>query len=113
MRRIVLLISFLTFQGILFAQQPADSCVIKVPTQFKKEGCGSQQIRMHFESNCPVHDLEITIYNRWGNVIYISDQLDHQWQEGEKTPGTYYFRITGAFSNGNKIDQNGYFNIVE
>jgi hypothetical protein len=107
MKRIILLITFSTFYGILFAQQPPDSCLIIAPQKLEKEGCGEQQIHVRFESACPILDLEIAIYNR-----YTSNQLDHLWQAKEKNPGTYLFTIKGTFANGSKIDQNGFFNLL-
>jgi hypothetical protein len=112
MKRIRLLIPFLIFGELLFAQQKADSCTISAPTKLEKERGGDQQIHLVFESSCPVHDLEITIYNRWGNTVSISNQLDYLWQEKEKNPGTYYFQIIGTYENGTKIHQNGFFNLL-
>jgi hypothetical protein len=112
MKRIALLTAFLSFGGMLFAQQKSDSCVISAPTKLTREGCGEQQIHLAFKSSCPVSQVEITIYNRWGSVLYTSGQLDHFWQVKEKNPGTYYYQIKGTFSNGNQIDQNGFFQLL-
>lgn len=112
MKRIILLIFFLAFGELLVAQQQTESCSIKVPAELKKEACGAQRIHLVFESSCSIQHVEITVYNRWGNILYVSDQLDHFWQGKDKTPGNYYYRITGVFLNGNKIDQNGYFTLL-
>lgn len=111
MKKIAIFIPILIFARTLSAQEKMDSCMIQVPNMFKKEGCGDQQIHMSFESSCTILDVEITIYNRWGNVLYTSNQLDHLWQSKEKDPGTYYYKITGRFSNGKEMNQNGYFNL--
>lgn len=111
MKRIALLIISLVFCGILSAQQTSTPCVIKTPAKLEKED-DSEQIPVHFESICPILDLEITVLNRWGNVMYVSYQLDHLWQGKEKNPGTYFFTIKGTFRDGSKIDQNGFFSLM-
>jgi hypothetical protein len=111
MKRTLVLITFLFSCGILFAQQTSEPCIIKTPSQLEKEA-DSDQIRVHFESICPIRDLEITVLNRWGNVLYISKQLDHLWQGKDKNPGTYFFTIKGTFQDGSKIDQNGFFQLL-
>jgi hypothetical protein len=111
MKRIAVLITFLTFCGISFAQQTADSCSIVVPTNLQKEGCGEQQVHLHFESKCGIHDFEITIFNRWGNQLHVSNQLDYSLSGKILNQGTYYYAIKGTFLNGAKINQNGFFNV--
>jgi|GEM_PF-5200312 len=113
MKRMTLLILFLIFGRLLFAQQPADSCVINVPTQFKKDGCGDQQVHFRFTSACAIQDLEIIIFNRWGEKLHVSNQLEYDLSGKKIDQGTYYFNITGSSTNGKKINQNGYINIVE
>lgn len=112
MSRITLLISFLTFQGILFAQQPIDSCIIIAPTRLQKEGCGDQQVHFRFTSECAIQDLEITLFNRWGEKLHVSHQLEYDLSGKTINQGTYYFALKATFSNGNKINQNGYFTLL-
>ncbi|MDF3026868.1 MAG: Type secretion signal domain [Fluviicola sp.] len=110
MKKFALLIVFLAFCGILSAQT-STQCVIKAPSKLEKEA-DSDQIQVHFESTCPLLELEIKVISRWGNVLYISNQLDHLWQGQEKNPGTYFFTIKGTFQDGSKIDQNGFFQLL-
>lgn len=111
MKRIALLLTFLMFGGFLFAQQTVDSCVIIVPTNLQKEGCGEQQVHLHFESKCLIEDFEITIFNRWGNKLHVSNQLDYSLSGKILNEGTYYYAIKGTFLNGTKINQNGFLNV--
>lgn len=110
MKRIALLITFLTCCGILFSQE-ANTCVIKAPEKLERSG-RNQQIHVQFKSSCPVLEVEITVLSRWGNVMYVSNQLDHLWEGKEKEPGTYFFTIKGSFTNGSKIDQNGFLTVL-
>nr|WP_294860250.1 gliding motility-associated C-terminal domain-containing protein [uncultured Fluviicola sp.] len=111
MKRIVLLVTFLMVGGILFAQKTADSCVIVAPTKIGKEGCGDQQVHVQLTSECAIRNLEITIFNRWGEKLHVSNQLDYSVSGKIINEGTYYYIIEGTFSNGTKINQNGFFMI--
>ncbi|WP_341908105.1 gliding motility-associated C-terminal domain-containing protein [Fluviicola taffensis] len=112
MKNIALLILFLFFGGILFAQQTADSCVIVVPTNLQKEGRGDQQVHFRFTSTCSIQDIEITIFNRWGEKLHVSTQLEYDLSGKITNQGTYYYVIKGAFSDRTKINQTGYFTIL-
>lgn len=111
MKRIALFVTFLMLGGFLFAQQTADSCVIIVPTNLPKEDGREQQVHIHFESKCLIHDFEITLFNRWGNQLHISNQLDYTLSGKILNQGTYYYTIKGTFLNGTKINQNGFLNV--
>lgn len=52
--------------------------------------------------------LEKSIYNRWGGLIYYSNQIDSEWDgtfSGKKCPdGTYFYIIdVGFYENGKKV----------
>jgi hypothetical protein len=111
MKSLMLLLLFLTFGGISFAQQPSDSCVIVAPTKLQKEGCGDQQVHFRFTSECAIQDLEITIFNRWGEKLHVSNQLEYDLSGKTINQGTYYFALKATFWNGRTVSQNGYFQI--
>ncbi len=112
MKQITILLLFLTFQGVLFGQQSTDSCTVKAPTKLEKQGCGDQRVHVQFDSPCPIEKLEITFYNRWGNILHVSYELDYFLPGKMMESGTYYFHLKGTFLNGGAIDQNGYFNLL-
>jgi hypothetical protein len=43
--------------------------------------------------NCQDHFEGVTIYNRWGKLVFEDDQLDFKWDGSDVAPGIYYYLI--------------------
>ena len=43
--------------------------------------------------NCQDQFEGVTIYNRWGKLVFEDDQLDFQWDGSDVPPGIYYYLI--------------------
>ena len=43
--------------------------------------------------NCQNQFEGVTIYNRWGKLVFEDDQLDFQWDGSDVAPGIYYYLI--------------------
>ncbi len=43
--------------------------------------------------NCQDQFEGVTIYNRWGKLVFEDDQLDFQWDGSDVAPGIYYYLI--------------------
>lgn len=63
-------------------------------------------------------DFNLKIFDRWGSVMYESDDLYNGWngkiggKEKAAPVGTYVYRITGTFINGKDLDQMGSINLI-
>jgi len=42
--------------------------------------------------------LTLRVFNRWGQIVFESEQFDNQWKGGDVPGGTYYYMLT--FPNG-------------
>jgi gliding motility-associated-like protein len=73
------------------------NCEIFVPNAFTPNGDGLNDL-FKAESNCPLADFFITIYNRWGEIIYTSDNINVGWNGATGdyyvSGGVYYYTIT-------------------
>ncbi len=54
--------------------------------------------------NCPIDDYHLTIYNRWGEIVFETKDIDEFWDfkfEGYNylEDGIYIYFITGAMSD--------------
>ena len=58
------------------------TCKVAIPTAFSPNNDGKND-GFGMLSNCPVQNYKMTIYNRWGQLIYASDNLGDRWD------GTY------------------------
>jgi len=56
--------------------------------------------------------IETTIYNRWGNEVFASDDLTRTWDGGNSPVGTYYWFVRYRGANGRSHTQKGYVNLV-
>jgi len=103
----------LDLTGVVTNQTPR----ITLPTAFSPNGDGENDLFAPV-FNCSL-DFRMVIYNRWGNIVFISDRIDAGWDgrfDGEPAPaGTYTYdaQYSGVL-NGNPFVENvrGFLKIV-
>ncbi|UAY51211.1 sugar-binding protein [Ferruginibacter albus] len=82
--------------------QNLSPCVINVPKAFSPNGDGNNDV-WKLSSDCEVK-LIVSVYNRWGGLIYHSDGYNNDWNGTYKgnnvADGTYYYVVRGLFPNG-------------
>lgn len=52
--------------------------------------------------NTPIKGLKIEIFNRWGKLVYQSENYQNDWK-GEETPGMYYYLVTAPDGKSCKV----------
>lgn len=73
------------------------STTLFVPNAFTPNGDGLNET---FGAESPeTYDYELLIYNRVGNLIFESNDLNNRWDGGEKRPGVYVYRVNYAIIN--------------
>ncbi|MEQ8715854.1 MAG: gliding motility-associated C-terminal domain-containing protein [Cyclobacteriaceae bacterium] len=81
------------------------------PNAFTPDGDGLNDIFIPVGSN--VSTYEIIIFNRWGEIIFQSDQLDRGWDgvyQGRKAPpGSYTYKVQFGNEESQKSSQSGTF----
>ena len=88
-----------------------EDCIPRVygPTAFKPGGLNSE----FYLFTDYVDDFEIFIYNRWGTLVYYSDDIDFRWDgtyNGELQPAaqySYVVRYTSSFRDRGTLEQYG------
>ena len=64
-----------------------------------------------------IEEYEMTIYNRWGQVIFTTDECMQSWDctiKGEAAPmGTYIYNITARGADGKQFNLNGAFHLIK
>jgi gliding motility-associated-like protein len=62
---------------------------IDIPNVFSPNGDGENET---FDiTNIGYYENELTIYNRWGTVVYNTRNYRNQWNGGDVPDGTYYY----------------------
>lgn len=73
-----------------------------IPTAFSPNGDGKNDLFRVFGSN--VQDIDIEVYNRWGELVYSSQYFLGGWDgmyKGVKMPmGVYVYQVRGVFNDG-------------
>jgi gliding motility-associated-like protein len=64
-----------------------------------------------------LNELHFVVYNRWGNIVFMSESSDLIWQGTSTTgeplsSGTYFYMINATLSDGNKIIRYNYVSIL-
>jgi gliding motility-associated-like protein len=85
-----------------------------VPNAFTPNG---DEINDHFNITTRlVTDIEITIFDRWGKVIFFSQDPNFQWDGkygGVELPeGVYAYKIVATAYDGNKFDKAGSLTLI-
>ena len=91
--------------------QVLEDCIPKVygPTAFRPGGLNNE----FFLFTEYIEDFEIFIYNRWGNLIYQSNEIDFRWDgtfDGQLLPAAQYSwiaRYTSSFRDRGTLEQYG------
>lgn len=87
-----------------------------VPTAFSPDGNGSSDV--FYVRGEGILNFEFTIYNRWGERIFFTKDINTGWDgtrqsSGDKLPeGAYVYQIRGILSNGKEIDTKGMINLI-
>jgi len=91
---------------------PCDSLNFFIPNAFSPNGDGKNDVLlMHFnEGNC-VSDLTLQIYDRWGELVFLTLNPEQGW-DGKfngKTEdmGVFFYYITGTLNNGQSFRKKG------
>lgn len=84
-----------------------------VPTGFSPNGDNHNDV---FKVYGPVNDFHIVIYNRWGEKVFESSNIDETWDgkyRGEYVPsGIYAFILTGKDVKGEPIKKTGNITVI-
>src|SRR5690554_1147164 len=65
-----------------------------------------------------ISDLDVTILNRWGNLVFDSDDVDFKWNGqvhntgNECVDGVYFYKITVNGINGETQEKSGFVHLV-
>ena len=88
--------------------------IIHVPKAFTPNNDGLND-RLEF-FGLPSENAKVSIYNRWGQLVYSSDSATEGWDgtiAGRKAPeGTYLYEIVFETINGEKQRQKGTFALI-
>lgn len=106
-----LLLTFVLLMTVFrVAAQETDDCKWEFPKNVLISETSEPDYGVKISCSCPLKSVEITVYNRWGEEIYSTDQLEHVWQGKETHDGVYTLIVTGKYADGKEFKQSGWVN---
>lgn len=110
---------FLVLASFSFGQQdnvlPCDS--VFVPNSFTARNGDQIYSCFKIETFCAFDSFEFQLFNRWGSVIFETDDQHFEWygkhmKSNEPVASGTYFFLLNFEVNGEKHTKNGYFHIL-
>ena len=88
----------------------ADQCEIYVPNAFTPDQDGINEF-FFVQSNCTPDFFELLIFNRWGDLIFSSNDIKKPWTGGEDQfyaqDGVYQYIVNYRFEGPETLQKNG------
>lgn len=88
---------------------------VHLPTAFSPNGDGRND--EYFIGSSLMRQIHFEVYDRWGKMIYTTDQADFKWDgttlKGELArTGVYVFHLKGVDYQGNDVDETGTLTLI-
>mgnify|MGYP000989320600 FL=1 len=87
---------------------------IFVPSGFSPNADGEND-ELCVYSDC-MNEMDFTIYNRWGEVVFESGELDFcwdgTWKGKDLNPGVFVYILSGQLINGDLVQQKGNITLI-
>ncbi len=113
MRLMLILFLMLFASNGLQAQDCPDTCEVHIPNVLHADADCFDCHYLEIRSNCDFENFHLIIFNRWGEVIFESDDHKEKFDGTEVKDGTYTFQIEVEFCNGKEVKRNGYVNVLK
>jgi len=108
------LLLFFTFiggmNGYSQPQEHSQDCSWNIPTQVQKKTHPIKHTKtaiFKIDNSCNLNEFELTIYNRKGEVIFTTTDINNWWNAGHIKSSTYFWIIKGKYQNNNEFTKQG------
>jgi gliding motility-associated-like protein len=68
----------------------SDECLVRIPNIFTPNGAGGNDT-FFIEGLDKYSGSELTVYNRWGNLVYESSDYKNDWRAADLSEGNYWY----------------------
>ena len=82
----------LAVSTISFGQE-SDSCAIEAPNAVTPDSENDNKIVFKTSFNCDLKSFSISVYNRWGEELYTSNDPYEGWDATEIQAGVYVYLV--------------------
>ena len=90
---------------------------LMVPNAFEPMNAIQEEDRTFYPKSRSIAQLELSIFNQWGELIYRSSDLSNGGWDGTvngvlQETGFYFFRLVGRATDGAKVEESGKFRLI-
>ncbi len=115
---IIIFISLLCFQSFgqtNIEEENDSSSIISVPSSFTPNADGVHDILL-LEGSEHVETLSFSVFNRWGEVMFETDNTSIAWNGETKgqacAVGVYYWTLDAVLTNGEEVALKGKLSLL-
>lgn len=119
--KLIILLTFLAFPCLLYFEPPSYTGEIPCSvTFFSSISQEDDEKPFTYQTDCELEELEVEVFNQWGENIYGSTDLDLEWfgkttdhdengnlVEKNLKQGTYYYIAKYKFKGGESLQKQG------
>ena len=109
---VILSFCLIFMSGKLLAQDCPDSCEYYIQNTLTPDCDQANCEILEIPSSCPFKTFEFTLYKRWGEIIYQTEDQKMKFDSTGHEDGTYTWKLRGEFCNDQIIDDTGHINII-
>ena len=88
---------FITVNLSGISQDVADTCKLNMPDVLSVKQKETPTL-LTPQLNCPVYKYKLEVYNRWGELMFSSDDINKNWSVAEVKDGVYFYMVEFGFS---------------
>jgi len=117
MKTIFFTLSLFFTLNVTYSQQYPDDCLdsLDVPSTYTPNGDGMNDF-ISIDFPCPPEEFTFTVYNRWGEEVYTTDDPEFQWIGDDKNnkplpAGVVIWKLTYTF-NDKEVSKTGNLSLV-
>lgn len=102
----------LFYSGITFGQE--DTCVIYIPNNVALHcDMALPDFLLEVHHNCPFTEAHFIVFNRWGEALHDSYDLEPEFDASDLPQATYVYRLDVVYSDGRKQRVDGNFVVLK
>ena len=106
---VTLYVLFLSSQS--FGQQ----CTITTSETITPNSESKEEAQLIVKSNCEFLEFSLTVFNRWGNKVFESTDINISWDgmiEGTMAKSGTYFWLFSGMSDDEEVEQQGFVSLI-
>ncbi len=89
------------------AQDCPDSCEVFIPNNITADCDDVDCAILTIQTNCVLRDFEFSLYNRWGEIVFNSEDPKMRFDTATVDDAVYFWTLKAMTCNNDEIDRKG------